>query len=250
MNDTIEKPGIDERLAQAVNSSNLVPTRMNDGECAIGPLEVLAAAGWTGRTAAYVLGRALIALESEWDSSEQPRVPREHDIQALISVLPSTVNVFDDEGQLVRDAAGNVKTIAISARERKAAGRAQAEDWYEQERVRLIARLRTLPMARGALVAWALQQGIASPESKSLSMLSWWLDHRCPKCMGTMLDPAPLGGRGAVRVCKSCNGTGERHLPFDDHRCKDGRIMERAMIDSKHRAMQKMKRFTSRMHRA
>jgi len=249
MSEPEDRPAIDERLGRAINSSNLVPTKMDDDGGRIGTLELLAAAGWTGRRLEYVLGRALIALESEWDTSEQPRVPREHDIEALFSVMPTTINVFDDEGILVRDHEGKVKIVEISAKERRAAARTQADEWYENERVRLIGRLRSFPMTLKALTTWCDNRSIRAAESKARSLLAWWLDHRCPKCLGTTLDPVPLGGRGAVRVCKSCYGLGERPLPFDDEYSRDGREIERAMIDAKHRAMQQIKRFTASAHR-
>jgi hypothetical protein len=245
MSETEDRPAIDERLGRAINSSNLVPTKMDDDGGRIGNLEILAAAGWTGKGMAFVLGRALIALESEWDTSEQPRVPREHDIAALASVMPLQVDVLDEEGRAVRDDAGKVKTLDTTPKVRRRMAQAQADEWYEKERMRLIGRLRTLPMAYKALVAWCNVKGIRAAESKSLSLLAWWLDHRCPKCLGTKLDPVEVGGRGSVRVCALCHGLGERPLPFDDKQSRDGREIERGMIDSKHRAMQKIKHFTS-----
>ncbi|NDZ12062.1 hypothetical protein C7T35_15350 [Variovorax sp. WS11] len=249
MSETEDRPAIDERLSRAINSSNLVPTKMDDDGGRIGTLELLAAAGWTGRKLEFVLGRALIALESEWDTSEQPRVPREHDIVALASVMPLRVDVLDEEGEPVREPNGQVKAVETTPKQRRRMAQTQAEEWYEKERVRLIGRVRTLPMAQKALIAWGTNHNIRSPESKALSMLAWWLDHRCPTCLGTKLDPVPVGGRGSVRCCKACSGTGERPLPFDDKHCQDGRQLERAMIDAKHRAMQQIKRFTASAHR-
>lgn len=238
------KPAIDERLANAVSSSNLSPQR--DSTLPLNTLDLITAAGWTKGTASLVLGRALLAVEAEWDASEQPRVPREHDILALISTMPLQVDMTDDEGKAVLDAAGRPRQVHTTAKQRTAMGRAQAAEWYEQERVRIISRMRTLPKAVDALAKWARFKGMRDAEPKALSLLAWWLDHRCPKCLGTMLDPVSVGGRGSCRVCTQCQGLGERPLPFDDRHTQDGRIMERAMIAARHDAMQKIRGFMSR----
>ena len=68
-----DKATIEERLANATNNSNLVPTRMDDDGGRIGTLEILTAAGWTSKTVEYAIGRNLIALHSEWDGAEHPR---------------------------------------------------------------------------------------------------------------------------------------------------------------------------------
>jgi len=242
--DTTTKPAIDERLANAVSSSNLSPQR--DSTLPLNTLDLITAAGWTKGTASLVLGRALLAVEAEWDASEQPRAPREHDILALISTMPMQVDMTDDEGKPVLDAVGRPRQVHTTAKQRNAMGRAQAAEWYEKERVRIIGRMRTLPLAQHALAAWATQRSIRDPEAKALALLAWWLDHRCPKCLGTMLDPVSVGGRGSCRVCTLCQGLGERPLPFDDRYTQDGRLMERGMIEARHDAMKKIRGFMSR----
>jgi hypothetical protein len=235
VSETGDRPAIDERLAGAINSSTLAATRTDERGGAIGPLEILAAAGWTSKTTSYLIGWLLIALESEWDGAEQPRAPREHDIELLAKTLPPMVDIE------VVDARG-IKTLKQVSR--KVAAKTEVEKWYELERVRLIDKLRALKPAHAALTLWAQGEGLTRPDGLAMSLLSWWLDHRCPKCFGTKLDPLPIGGRGAVRACKACAGLGERELPYGI----DGRLMERHMIDCKHRAMQKIRRFTAGLH--
>ena len=67
MNTAIQdtKPTIEERLTNATNSSNLVPTWMDDDGGRIGTLDILTAAGSTSKTVEYAIGRNLIALHSE-----------------------------------------------------------------------------------------------------------------------------------------------------------------------------------------
>lgn len=232
---TPETPTIDERLATAGNGSNMKPTRATaeDGGT-IGPLELVTAAGWTSRTLANVIGRALMALESEWDGIGAPRKPRQHDIDALTSTMP--MEQKDEETGL---------TALTTEKQRRAMASDAAYAWYEQERLRTVQRLRTLPAAQFALAQWIAREGIDQPEGRALSMLAWWLDHLCPKCTGTKLDPLPTGGRGATRACKACSGRGERGLPGDHH----SRRIEQQMNESRQNALQALRRFTAGHHR-
>jgi len=213
-----EFPAIDERLSRAENSSNLDSEALSRVD-----LDFLIAAGWAAQDSRYVLGRYLIALESEWDSSEQPRSPREHDIEALAKRLPAMVEIQrpNVNGQMI--------AMTVSARQ---AAQIEVERWYEAERMRLVGRLRALAPTSAALALWAEIEGMKKPRAMALGILAWWLDHRCPKCFGSRLDPLPFGGRGSTRVCKSCQGLGERPLPYG----QEGRKLERHLIECRNHA--------------
>lgn len=216
------KQTIDEKLALAENTSDL--TAGGDPRADV---DLLIAAGGLTQKPGHVLGRALIALEAEWDASEQPRAPREHDIKAMAALLPARVDIT------VKGPTGQTVLLTLS---RERAARHEAESWYETERMRLIARLKALAPARQALADWAHVRGMVKPGAKALGMLAWWLDHRCPKCFGTKLDPLPMGGRGSARVCKACQGLGERPLPYG----QEGRMLERHLIESHNNAAKAM----------
>lgn len=223
MNVLEQRKTIDEKLALAENSGDL-----SAGAGPRADVDMLIAAGGLTQKAGHVLGRALIALEAEWDASEQPRAPREHDIKAMAARLPARVDIT------TRGPTGQTVLLTMS---REQAARHELESWYETERMRLIARLRALAPARAALTAWAQSKGMEKPGAKALGMLAWWLDHRCPKCFGTKLDPLPMGGRGSARVCKACHGLGERPLPYG----QEGRALERHLIESRNNASRAMR---------
>lgn len=213
------KVTVDERLSTAANSDDL-----DAGAEPRSDLDLLIAAGWTTQKADLVLGRCLIALESEWDATEQPRPPREHDIEAMARTLPELVEVW------TRNAKGEAVALQVP---RARAARHMAEEWYEAERKRAISRLKALEPARAALAIWAHSRSMQKPEGKALGMLAWWLDHRCPKCFGTKLTPLPAGGRGSTTVCKACAGLGERPLPYG----MEGRQLERHLLEARRSAI-------------
>lgn len=233
---TEDKPMIDERLALAEQSSNLKPQR--DSSMPLNTLDLLTAAGWSSRTRDYLIGRMLIALESAWDSSEHPRPPRADQIEAMAAAMPPMVDV-----ELT--AANGTKVLKQVSR--TVAAKFEAERWYEKERIRVIGRLSAWQSANSALSSWIQTKGMGNPDGKARSMLVWWLDRHCAACSGTKLEPLRINGRGAVgavRVCKPCSGLGERELPHG----QDGRVIERHLIDCKHRAMQKIRQFTAQHH--
>jgi hypothetical protein len=224
-------PTVDERLARAANTSNLKveAERRGDGD-------VLIAAGWTSKTLEYVIGRHLIALHSEWDRAEHPRAPRPHDIERLVASLPPMVDIE----VIAADGSKTRKSVP-----RLVAAKAQAEKWYDLERMRLLGKLKTLPVARAGLVEWATLKGIEGADTKVRAVLFWWLDHQCPRCNGTKYEVVAGTNRQSNRTCRpapnGCGGTGERLLPHG----KDGRVIEAHMIDCIHRARQKIRTFTS-----
>jgi hypothetical protein len=63
MNETTDRPGVDERYASATNASSLLVTP--ERACSA---DVIIAAGWSPSR----LGMALLRLASEWDASAKP----------------------------------------------------------------------------------------------------------------------------------------------------------------------------------
>ncbi|WP_399696581.1 hypothetical protein [Xenophilus sp.] len=231
------KPQMDERLALAANSTGF---RVEWDPDISGEADLLIAAGWTSKTLNHGIGRALIALESAWDAAEKPRAPKPETIEALALTMPPELEV----DITLPDGKPGTKMVP-----RKIAARMEAERWYEAERIRSIARLKALRPTTVLLTAWCMKEGMKKPESKARALLCWWLDHTCPKCFGTKLEPLPIGGRGSAKVCKTCSGTGERPLPYGhDDRRSDGRIIERHLLECRRGAIQRIKEFTSRYH--
>lgn len=232
MNDSPDVPLVDERLARAANTSNLRVEAERRGDA-----DVLIASGLTTQTLEYVIGRQLIALHSEWDSAEHPRMPKPHDIERIAAGLPPMVDieVLGPDGGKTR------KSVP-----RLVAAKIEAEKWFDVERLRLLGKLKTLPAAQAGLVEWATLKGVEGAAAKVRSVLFWWLDHQCPRCNGTKYEVVPGTNRQSNRTCPpaGCNGVGERPLPYG----KDGRQIEAHMIDCVHRARQKIRRFTSHSH--
>lgn len=220
-------PTVDERLTRAANTSNLKveAERRGDGD-------VLIAAGWTSKSLEYVVGRHLMALHSEWDRAEHPRMPRLRDIEQIAAKLPPMVDIE----VVAPDGSKTRKSVP-----RLAAAKAEAEKWFDLERNRLLGKLKTLPAAEAALVLWADQKGIESAKLKVRAVLFWWLDHQCPRCNGTKYEVVPGSNRQSARTCRpapqGCGGTGERNLPHG----ADGRRIEAHMLDCLHRARQKIR---------
>jgi hypothetical protein len=232
-----DRASVDERLASAANTSNL-RLDLREGSPR-GDADILTAAGWTSKTLEYVVGRHLIALHSEWDRAEHPRAPLPHDIERIVAKLPPMVDieVTAPNGSKTR------KSVP-----RLVEAKAEAEKWYDLERVRLLGKLKTLPAAQACLVQWAEEKGIEGAPAKVRAVLFWWLDHQCPRCNGTRYEVVPGTNRQSNRTCRpaphGCGGTGERPLPHG----KDGRLIEAHMIDSMYRARQKIRHFTSQSH--
>jgi len=228
-----DTPTVDERLASAANTSNLRVEAWRPGAG-----DVLIAAGLAKKTVDYVIGRQLIALHSEWDRAERPRVPSAKDIERMAAKLPQKVEVETD--------GPNGKTLKSVPR--LVAARTEAMKWFDLERMRLLGRLKTLPAAQAGLAEWASRAGIKDAEAKVRAVLLWWLDHHCPRCNGTKYEVVAGTNRQSNRTCKSapvgCGGTGERPLPHG----KDGRLIEAHMIKCIHDARQKIRAYVSSVH--
>ncbi|RYF76813.1 MAG: hypothetical protein EOO22_00805 [Comamonadaceae bacterium] len=212
-------PTIDERLARAANTSDLsvTPERNGDGY-------TLIAAAKTPR----VVGRHLIALHGEWDGCSKPRRPLAHDLLAIYRTLPRATT---PPPELTPD---QCKEWHRAEREgREAEAKSIASGWYEQERLRAFARLRSLDRVCDGLVE-IVQGRVEEPAPKVKAVIAWWLDHVCPVCCGTRYELMEGQDRLSNRVCKACNGKGERPLPHG----QAGRVIERAIDDCIGRARQ------------
>lgn len=94
----------------------------------------------------------------------------------------------------------------------------------------LAARLRQLPGVVGMVTERASVWGMEQPGAKALAVVLWWLDKRCKRCTGRLYERIP-GSPGLSNIrCRSCNGTGEAHLPHGS----DGRRLVNYMDASLH----------------
>lgn len=94
----------------------------------------------------------------------------------------------------------------------------------------LAARLRGLPAVVGMVTERASLWGMEQPKDKALAVVLWWLDKRCKRCTGRLFEKIP-GSPGLSNIrCRSCNGTGEAHLPHGS----DGRRLVNYMDASLH----------------
>lgn len=193
MTDTTEKPNVDERYTRASNSSNLsVEARVT------GDVDLIAAAAWSKN----LIGKALMRLHSEFDGTSKPRPLNPRGLELLAVAVAR---------ERLRQASGPAEP---TEHDRKVA-REQAADWLLQEQKLMLGRLKTLPMARDLLVTGCRERwGWEDADAKVAAVLIWWLDRKCPKCHGTRFELASK--RQGSRTCKTCHGSGERHVPCDE----------------------------------
>lgn len=142
-----DTPSLDERYAVATSTSDLgLP--IGDGA---GTQGILAAAAWTE----VHLGSALRRLRDQWERDK----PIRH--------YPRT------RQQLT--ASGLTREAARAAHKRERLELAQS---YYRRRLAAFAGLRELPEAREALTLHAAGLGMEDADTKALTVLQQWLDHR------------------------------------------------------------------------
>lgn len=222
MSDTNEKPTIDERYVQASNASNLAVK-----ERVTGSADMLIAAGWSNS----LVGKALLRLHSEFDGTSKPRAIDPRSLEQL------AVSIARERAlKAAREKAKAVPPAVPTEQDRKAA-REKAAEWMLHEQKLMLGRLKTLPFARDLLVTgcrerWKWEEA----EAKVAAVLIWWLDRNCLKCHGTKVEMAAK--RQGSRPCRSCHGTGERHVPCED----EGRQLVTFLDDCVNRARAQMSR--------
>ena len=199
MTEDTTKPGLDEKYARAINSTDL---RMVDDRQ--GSADLLAAFGISAG-----LGALLQRLRAEFDS-----VKGEH-------------GLADAEFERVRQVIRGKLADAQREQRRADMGPTRAALFYaeaealriESERAGLTAtaltmmHLKTLREAKNALAAYALNMATRRrhmiPDREVVALtghaLGVWLDDRCRKCAGT----GAVGEFGRRRLtCRACGGTG------------------------------------------
>lgn len=105
----------------------------------------------------------------------------------------------------------------------------------------LIGKLKSLGAVREQVEFQAVKWGMEQPDRLALAVIGWWLDKVCHKCHGRKFEQ--INGTPALsgRVCKTCRGTGESHLPHGEA----GRRLTVFMDDCVSRAQQSIK---NRLH--
>ena len=103
---------------------------------------------------------------------------------------------------------------------------------YMHEMAMLLGKLKTLPEVREQLMIQADKWGCDNPKNVAGAILQWWLDRRCNTCHGTRFEVIAGTGRQSGKVCKSCRGTGEAHIPC----WEPGRRMANFMDDAVNQA--------------
>ncbi len=202
-------PDVAEQYASATNASNL-RVEMDAGRR--GPADILMAAAWSPSR----LGSALLRLHSEWDGAQHPRKMTAEAVQALALTLA-----------VPKDCPPARKSAAQLAEARKT-----ADAWHAHEVGILLGRLKTLPDVREHLTHQAAAWGCDNPRNVAASVLRWWLDRKCPTCNGTKFEVIAGTGRQSGKVCKSCKGVGEAHIPC----WEPGRKMAKYMDDAVNQA--------------
>lgn len=221
---------VSERLSRASNTSDLTTTPERHADAF-----TLIAAAKTPR----VIGRHLIALYGEWDSCAKPRRLLDHDISAVMAVLPRLPRALVYAHKVLD------RWDAFELEQR----RAQAVAVLNNERQRAVqqafARLRSLPKVEAGLCD-ILNGKVKDPSRKVLAVLAWWLNRICPACNGTQFQLMPGTLKQSERACGGCKGTGEVELPCGH----DGRLIEKAIEDCIERARRDIGNFRKDLHRS
>ena len=205
MQETIERPTVEETYTQAMSATNLrFETREGS---AIGAAGLLVAAGWS----ASRTGAVLMRLHSEYDGAAKPVPPSAESIKQLAKRAGAAE-------------LGNTKLTAEQWAHQ------EANRWFEHEWKLVLQRLKSLPDARAAIAVQADRWEIESAESVSAAVIKYWLDQTCPVCHGQKWSKGQ-GGLSA-KPCKACKGTGLAQLPHG----QDGRRLLNHIDDCVSRA--------------
>lgn len=184
-----------------------------------------------------VIGRHLIALHGEWDGCSKPRRMLEHDVAEIRKTLPAQRPPL----VLAPKQLDSWAESELKRRQRQAQDIASA--WYEQERMRAFARLKSLAAVKKGMIE-IIGSRMENSELKVMAVLAWWLDNTCARCSGTGQLAVAGNGRQASRPCPprergGCDASGQRTLPHG----MDGRVIEAAINECLSRARQHISAF-------
>lgn len=215
MNDTTERPTLEEAYLTASTTSNLKVETARTGAA-----DILIAAGWSSAR----LGGALQRLHSDWDRSPKPK---RVDKAAILRIA----------GEL-KEADLKEKAAALAASRAylqppPALGRAQAvaHTWYFAECAAAIGRLHALPAVYRQVVIKLSLWSVEAPEHKAAEIVRWWLNQICPACEGTKLQVVEGTHRHNGKVCRGCSGTGLRTVPHDQVGRKMANYLDSCVAD-------------------
>lgn len=220
MQDTTDRPDIEETYTAAVSASNLrLETREGSATGAAG---LLIAVGWSESR----VGAIFMRLHSEWDGSAKPLRPTPEAIRQLAK----------------RADAADIGKSKLTPDQW---AHQEANRWYEHEVRILLLRLKSLPQARAAVADQADKWKIYKPHSVAGAVVKYWLDQTCPACHGLRWQKnqnAPVLGN---RVCQVCRGQGISQAPFG----MEGRRLLNYIDDCVNRARSSIKSRLGAMHK-
>lgn len=235
-----EKPGIEEKYARAIASSNIDSSTILHGTAH--QLLVAGLVAQVGEDGVLRpnrrLGHALVRLQTEWHSVAKPLRERPRSLKQWIERLP-----------LIQVGQRQVKGVMtpIWGRDKEGARRWQQKEQAEQDSryaQGLILLALNLPSRRAVLPllgAQALHWGWADAEAKVAAVVAHWLDANCRRCTGT----------GVVMIgdlkttCPTCEGRARTPVPHGD----DGYRLHKFMEDSRSHYVGAAKRLSKELRR-
>lgn len=193
-------PTIEEAYATTIGSSNLRHEFDRPGA-----VQLIIAAGINPHT----LGKALMRLRTEWDTSAKPKPATEEQIKGLARSLQVTRRpLYVISPERMQDHVNHMSRAWCLDEAHR-----QAAVWHADELTRLLQRLKSMPMVRGALIPWAEIQGIDGAQHVVAAALLWWLHSICPACKGVQKKVVQGTGRTSSKNCTACKGEGNTKVP-------------------------------------
>jgi hypothetical protein len=197
-----ERPGVEERLLSAANTSDMTVDADRGGQA-----DVILAAGFAGTKAR--LGIALIHLAAEWDKCAKPRKRTPEEIAQRASELPQKKGKPDLHRASVEALVWH--SSAMRERAAKLTGRnavlGMLTDWANERGVDLD--LLSPALFHYLAPACPVCSGLGVQKIQDAPSLS---DRACLHCRGTKTWPRPLGAQGIHDHIKSCVGAARGRL--------------------------------------
>ena len=181
-----EEVTIQEHYATAISATNL---RVEADRSGSG--DVLIAAGWSKS----YLGKALMRLQSEYDSVQKPK-KIEHDVMVSLALKHKAKNQKATPAQCEK------------------AAKDEVAQWGYTEKHLFLGRLKSLPFAVECLAVQAARWQIAEPVRISTAIIGYWLDSVCNACHGVKFELIPNTPSASSKGCASCQGAGVAGTPF------------------------------------
>lgn len=175
-----------ERIASACNASSLKVEADSRGYA-----DTLIAMGWSK----HQFGISLLRLSSEYDSVAKPK-PLSHDDMVKLALTYKAENK------------------KRSQKECEALAQAEAAKWMSNEKALFLPKLKTLPSVIQYLTVHAARWQIQEPQLRATVSIGYWLDKICSHCHGLKFEVIPDAPALSANVCKPCQGTGVKSIPY------------------------------------